>query len=184
MGTAIAEMDAARGIGPVQRLSAVVATLAAGALGYTLGEALTRARTSDAFIVPPTLGQIAGYALALAVFGGLAIAFELGAPPLATKGGHAARNLRALIRRRFRHGRTRAEIANVEVGLTVSFCAVLLALGLVFMATKAFLVVVIAVAFVVNLNALTMLSRLVGYDRLWSSLIGFVYGLGAGYLLS
>lgn len=184
MGTAIAGQHPARVVGQAARLLAVVIALAAAMLGYGLADALTRAKTSDAFLLPPTFGQIAGYALTFAVLAGLALAFELGAPPLAAKGGHAARNFRALIRRRFRHGRTRAEIANVETGLTISFCAVLLALILVFVTGKALLVVIAVATILFNLEALSSIVRLVGHDPKWSSLIGFVYGLVAGYILT
>ena len=184
MGIAFADDGAARGSGPVERLLAVVTTLVAAMLGYALAEAVTRAKASDAFMLPPTAAALAFYALTLAIAVGLALAFELGAPPLAARGGHAARNLRALIRRRFRHGRTRAEIARVEVGLTISCCAVLFALALASATTKSILVVLIPLAIVLNLSALSGMSRLVGYSPKWSALIGFTYGLLAGYVLT
>lgn len=171
-------------IGAAERLTGIVAAVAAAILGYALAEAVTRAHTSDAFILPPTLGQVVGYVLTLAVAVGLALAFELGAPPLVAKGGHAARDLRALIRRRFRHGRSRAEIDNVEVGLTISVCSILLALSLVFATWNSILVVAIVGAVLLNLQALTGMCGLVGYAPGWSGLIGLLYGLAAGYVLT
>ena len=170
--------------GQWRRLGAILACLVAATLGYAVAEALSRAGTSDAFMVAPTLAQLGRYGLALLTMAGLALALEMGGPPIVARGGRAARGFRAAIRRRFRRGRTRAEIGNVEVGLTISFCAVLMTLAFMFATLKAFLVLVMVVAVVANLQAIASFCRLVRYDPTWSALIGFLYGMGAGAVMT
>jgi hypothetical protein len=176
--------EARRATPPAARLLSTLAALAAGTLGYAFAAAMEAARASDAFIVPPTGAAIGGYLLWFAGLGGLALALEFGAPPITARGGRAARGLRAAIRRRFRHGRTRAEIANVEVGLTISVCALLLAVAAAFATTKSVLAIVMMGAVYVTLQAARSLGRLVAYDIGWSALIGFLYGMTAGYMLT
>lgn len=166
------------------RLRAILASLFAATLGYGIAEALSRAATSDAFMVAPTLAQVGRYGLAMLTLAGLAVALAIGGPPIAARGGRAARGFRAVIRRRLRHGRTRADIHNVEVGLTISFCAILLTLAFVFGSLKAFLVLVMVVAIFVNLQAMASFARLVRYDPVWSALVGFLYGMGVGVVLT
>lgn len=166
-----------------QRLRANFAALAAATAGFALAKSLDAARTSDAFLVAPGLDQIATYGLGLLLTFGLTVAFELGGPRTAAHGGRVSRTVRAAIRRRYRHGRTRAEIAKVEVGLTISFCAVLLAFAFAFATLKLLLVVLIVFAIVANIWAIGALCRLVAHAPGWSALIGFAYGLVAGYLV-
>lgn len=178
------EADPERQIAPLARLAAIFAALVSAGLGYALGEALVRARTSDAFLVAPSLGRLATYGLFLALLAGLTLAFEFAAPPVVARGGRAARNLRALIRRRARHGRTRAEIDNVEVGLTISFVAIALTAAFVFLSLKVWIVVIATLAILLNLSAISSWCRLVDYDVRWSGLMGFLYGLGLGYVFN
>lgn len=178
------EADGERRITPVARLAAIFAALVAASLGYALGEALVRARTSEAFLVAPSLGRMTTYALFLVLLAGLILAFEFAAPPIVSRGGRAARNLRAMIRRRARHGRTRAEIDNVEVGLTISFVAIALTAAFVFLSLKVWIVVIATFAILVHLGAISSWCRLVGYDVRWSALVGFPYGLALGYFLN
>lgn len=179
--TADSEMD--RTATQLGRIVAHFAAWAAATGGYALARSINNARTSDAFLIWPNAGQVLSYLLILILLAGLALVFELGAPPAVAHGGRAARTFRAAIRRRFRHGRSRAEIANVEVGLTISFSAVLLAFAFSFATLKLLLVVLIGFAIIANLSAISSLCRLVGHAPGWSALIGFVYGLVAGYVL-
>lgn len=177
----------AEGKGTVERRDrhvGILAALGAAIPGFAFGEALAAARTSDAFLVAPSLARMGGYALSFLLLVGLALALEIGGPPLATHGGRAARQIRAAIRRRFRHGRSRAEIARVESGLTVSACLVLGALGLVFATPKAILAVAVAAALILTVRALFALCRLVDFAPRWCGALGLLYGLGAGYLFA
>ena len=167
---------------PPSRYRGIAAALCGATAGFALGEALSGARASEAFAVPPSVARIGIYALSLLILAGLALAFEVVGPPLASRGGHAARQVRAAIRRRFRHGRSRTEFAKVESGLTVSVCLVLGGLGLVFATPKAILVVAMAGLLVFAVLGLLALCRLVAYAPKWCALVGFLGGLAAGYL--
>lgn len=183
MTTLAAEDDVTRATRPMARLRSMLAALAAGMLGYGLADAIVRAGTSDAFMVAPDPGRIAAYLLAFALLAALALAFEIGGPPIAERGGRAARGVRAAIRRRYRRGRTRADVAKVEIGLTISACLALLVAAVLFASPKSILVILTVAAIVGGVRLLSSLCRLVGFDPGWSGLIGFLCGLLAGHLL-
>ena len=169
---------------PLARYAGILSALGGASLGFAFGEAVGNARMSDDFLVAPGVSRVGAYALGLLLLAGLTLAFEIGGPPLAARGGRAARQVRAAIRRRFRHGRNRAEIAKVEAGLTVSFCLVLVGFGLVFATPKAILAVAVAAALILTVRALFALCRLVDFAPRWCGALGLLYGLGAGYLFA
>ncbi|HMO30479.1 hypothetical protein [Enterovirga sp.] len=164
---------------PARRLGAILAALAAATAGY----ALAGARVGDA-LSTFSLTRLAGCGIALAVLAGLALAVELGGPPAAARAGRTTRLVRAALRRRFRHGRTRAEIARVEAGLTLSVCLILTATAFILASAKSILVILTAGGLLAAVQAARALSRLVSFDPVWSGLAGFLSGLATGYLLA
>jgi hypothetical protein len=169
---------------PPGRYRGILTALCGATAGFALGEALAGARTSEAFLVAPSVSRIGFYTLSLLLLAGLAFAFEISGPPIAARGGRAARQARAAIRRRFRHGRSRAEIAKVEAGLTLSFCLSLGALGFAFATPKAVLVIALAGALLLTVHGLLALCRLAAFAPSWCGTFGLLYGLGVGYLVA
>jgi hypothetical protein len=175
--------EAERGPG-LTRLLFTLAALAAGMVGFALAAALARARTTDAFIVPPEPSDLAAYLIATVALASLALALEFGSAPIAARGGRAARALRAALRRRVRRQRSVVDIERVEAGLTVSACMLLSGLALWVASAKALLAAAAVIALWLSIRTLWSVGPLLDYAPRASALIGFVAGLLAGGLIT